>query len=133
MSQENVEIIRRFFEHFLATGDVPEEMFAPDFVWDLSTFRGWPEQQRYEGVDGLRAFLRDWAQAWDDWEAEVEALHDAGERVVSVVHLRGLSKASGVAVETLLAHVWTLRDGLATCGALYADPAEALKAVGLEE
>jgi ketosteroid isomerase-like protein len=63
----------------------------------------------------------------------VKALHDAGERVVSVVHLRGRSKAAGVAVETLFAHVWTLRDGLATSGALYADPAEALRVVGLEE
>ena len=36
-------------------------------------------------------------------------------------------------VDMLLAQVFTLRDGLQTRMEMYADPAEALKAVGLEE
>jgi hypothetical protein len=49
MSQENVEIVRRGWEHFLATGEQPQEIIAPDFIWDMSRFRGWPEQQSYGG------------------------------------------------------------------------------------
>jgi hypothetical protein len=42
MSQENVEIIRRGYEYFRETRDFQEEIFGPDFVWDMSTFRDWP-------------------------------------------------------------------------------------------
>jgi hypothetical protein len=58
MSQENVERVRRGYECFAATGDFLGESTA-DFVWDMSKFRGWPEQQTYEGVEGARVFLRD--------------------------------------------------------------------------
>jgi ketosteroid isomerase-like protein len=62
---------------------------------------------------------------------ELESLHDAGHQVVAVVRQRGRSKASGVRVEMLLAQVWSFEGGLTTRMVTYADPAEALKAVGL--
>jgi ketosteroid isomerase-like protein len=133
MSQENVEVIRRGYAHFLATGDFLEETVAPDFVWDMSPFRGWPEQPIYEGLEGARAFMRDWTEAWDDWELEVLGLHDAGEQVVGVVRQRGRSKASGLPVDMTFAQVWSLRDGKQTRMEMYADPAEALAAVGLAD
>ena len=43
MSQENVEIIRRGYERWKATGEVRAH---PDFVWDVSRL-GWPDQQIY--------------------------------------------------------------------------------------
>jgi len=49
MSQENVEIVRRGFEHFQATGESLPEFVDPEFVWDMSTFRGWPERSRTPG------------------------------------------------------------------------------------
>jgi hypothetical protein len=69
MSQENVEIVRRAWEHFLSTGESLADAFAPDFVSDMSTFRGWPEQPHYEGVEGLNAFLRDWFEPFDEWSS----------------------------------------------------------------
>src|SRR6476620_10373726 len=99
MSQDNVEFVRRGFEHFKATGELLAEDTHPDFVWDMSTFRGWPEQQTYAGIEGARRFNADWAEAWDDLEFEVEDYIDAGEeRVVTIVHQRGRSKATGVPV-----------------------------------
>ena len=41
MSLENVEIVRRRYEHLAATGDYIPEIHAPDFVWDMSKFRGY--------------------------------------------------------------------------------------------
>ena len=133
MSQENVEIVKRGFNHFQTTGDFLEEIIAPDFVWDMSKFTGWPEQQVYDGLEGARTFIRDWTDAWDEWEIEVESFHDAGERVLVIVRQRGRSKTTGMPVDMLFAQVFTLRDGLETRMEMYADPAEALKAVGLEE
>ena len=51
MSEENVGIVRQGLEHFRKTGDFLDEDFAPEFVWDMSTFRGWPEQKTYEGIE----------------------------------------------------------------------------------
>jgi ketosteroid isomerase-like protein len=128
----NVELVRDALEHFLATGEFAEQFAAEDFVWDMSTFRDWPEQQTYEGSDGARSFLRDWVDAWEDWELEVESLHDAGEKVVAVMRQRGRSKTSGMSVEMSFAHVFSLRDGLQTRMQMYSDPAEAFAAVGLQ-
>ena len=133
MSQGNVEVVRRGYEQFQATGQFVEGIVTADFVWDMSNFLGWPEQQVYEGVEGARSFLGDWAAAWDDWEFEVEALHDAGDRIVAVMRQRGRSKLTGAPVEMSLAQVWTLRDGKEARMDMYSDPAEALQAVGLRE
>jgi ketosteroid isomerase-like protein len=133
MSQANVEVVRDGYERFQATGKLLTRTVAPDFIWDMSKFRGWPEQQLYEGIEGARSFTRTWSETWDDWEVEVEALHDAGDKVVAVVRQRGLSKATGVRVEMLFAQVWSFRDGKQTRMEMYADPTEALEAVGLAE
>ena len=133
MSAENVEILRRGYEHLAATGELLPQNFDPGFVWDMSTFRGWPEGQTYEGIEGAREFLRDWTDAWKDWRLEVEELHDAGERVVAVVRQSGVSKTTGLPVDMHFAQVWTLRNGRQTRMEMYADRAEALQAVGLTE
>jgi hypothetical protein len=39
VSAENVEVVKRGWEHFKATGELPAEVVAPDFIWDMSTFR----------------------------------------------------------------------------------------------
>jgi ketosteroid isomerase-like protein len=134
MSRENVEMVKRGYEHFATTGDVLVEIMHPDFVWDMSKFRDWPEQQIYPGLEGARQFLSDWGETWDGgWELEVRDLLDAGDQVVAIMHQRGSSTASGLTVEMDFAQVWSVRDGKQIRMDMYADPAEALEAVGLRE
>lgn len=133
MSQENVEIVRGGYEQFTTTGQFAADIATPDFAWDMSNFHGWPEQEVYEGVEGAETFLSDWTAVWDDWELEVEAMHDAGDKVVVLVRQRGRSKAAGMAVDMSFAQVWTLREGKESRMEMYSDPNEALKAVGLEQ
>jgi len=52
MSQENVEITGRAYDYFIANGDFLAEVFNPDFVWDMSTFRGGVERPTYAGIEG---------------------------------------------------------------------------------
>jgi ketosteroid isomerase-like protein len=131
MSEGNVELVRRAFAQFQATGDFDPELTDPDYVWDMSTFRGWPGDREYRGIDGARRFLREWLEAWDNWELELRELHDAGDQVVAIVHQRGRSKAAGLPVEMEFAQVFTLRDGMQVRMEMYADPSEALAAAGL--
>jgi ketosteroid isomerase-like protein len=132
MSAENVERIRRGYEHFVRTGEPLGEDTSPDFVWDMSTFRGWPEKQTYEGADGMREFIADWTEAWDEWRLEVVELKDAGDDVVAIVHQSGRSKTTGLAVDMDFAQVWSFEDGQQTRMRMYADPHEALRAAGLD-
>ena len=129
MSQENVEIIRRGQEHWMATG---EFRARADLAWDVSNL-GWPDQQIYPGAEGARRFIAEWADAWDDWELEVEDYIDAGERVVVIINQRGRSKATGIPVDMRFAQVWTLRDGQAIRMQMFASVDEALDAAGLRE
>jgi ketosteroid isomerase-like protein len=128
-----VEVVQLGYEHRKTTGDFLDEILASDFVWDMSKFRGWPEQQVYEGVEEARRFVREWTSAFDAWEIEVEAIYDArGDKVVGVLRQRARSKTSGLPVDMRFAQVWTIRDSKETRMEMYADPGEALKAVGLE-
>lgn len=133
MSQENVETVRRAFEHFDATGEVHRESLDPDFVWDMSTASEWPEDQTYEGIEAVERFLRDWLEAWDEWHQEVESLHDAGDKVVAIMHQRGRAKGTGMAVEMSYAQVITFRDGMQIRSQMYVDRSEAFAAAGLRE
>jgi hypothetical protein len=43
----------------------------------MSTFRDLMGiQPHYEGVEGIRRFLRDWTEPFDEWRIEVEEFHD---------------------------------------------------------
>src|SRR6516165_5441347 len=132
MSQANVDTLLGGYEWFRVTGRFPAHLATPDFVWDMSHFDGWPEQQVYEGVEGADDFFAEWGSAWDDWEVEIEALHDVGDKVLAIVRQRGRSKLSGMPAEMLMAMLWTFRDGKEARMDMYSDPSEALDVVGLE-
>jgi ketosteroid isomerase-like protein len=59
----------------------------------------------------------------------MEALHDAGDKVVAIVRQHGQSKTSGLPVDMAFGQVWTIRDGESARMEMYADPVEALEPV----
>jgi ketosteroid isomerase-like protein len=61
----------------------------------------------------------------------LDALLDAGDRVVALLRQRGRSKATGLPVDMSLAQIWTLRDGKQARMDMYSDRTEALAAAGL--
>jgi ketosteroid isomerase-like protein len=132
VSEENVELVRRAYEHWIATGEFLEDAVDPDFVWDMSTFRGWPDRQTYEGIEGAREFVAEWGSAWEDWRVEVEEYLDAGDEVVTILRQSARSSSSGVPVDMHLGQIWTVRDGKQVRMRMYASPEEALEAAGIE-
>ena len=132
MPERNLETARRAYEHFVATGEPLEETFHPDFVLDMSTFRGWPERQVYDGVDGLREFISDWFGTWEPgWEFAVTELREVGEMVLVLIEHQGRSKEGGVPVEMEIAHVLDFEDGRQSRLRAYMGHAEGLAAVGV--
>jgi ketosteroid isomerase-like protein len=133
MSREDLEEVRRGYELFAQTGKFEPDIVTDDFVWDMSHFAGWPEQQLYVGVDGAQSFLDEWVAAWDDWQLDLEALHDGGGKIVAVMRQRGRSKTTGMPVNMLFAQVWTMHEGKRSRMEMYSDPDEALRAAGLAD
>ena len=133
MSAENVETLREGYEWFREHGRFPAHLATDDFIWDMSHFDGWPEQQIYEGVQGADEFLSAWGGAWDEWTLEVEEMHGVGEKVIAVMRQRGRSKLSGMLSEMSLAMIWTFREGKEARMDMYSDPQAGLRSLGLEE
>jgi ketosteroid isomerase-like protein len=133
MSQENLDLLRRGYEHVERTGEILREAVQPDFVWDTTTFRGAIRPGTYVGVDETNEWLADWLESFEDWSLDVEEVFDAGDRAVAIVRQHGRAKHGGPEVEMRFAQVWTFRDGLLARVEIYADRDEALEAAGLSE
>jgi ketosteroid isomerase-like protein len=133
VSCQNLEIVQRGYEHFGATGEMLPEILHPDFVWDMSKFDGWPEQQTYAGLDGARQFIADWSEAWEDWELEVKDLLDAGDQVVAVMLQRGRARTTGMRVDMEFAMVWSFLEGQEIRMEMYARASDALEATRLQD
>jgi ketosteroid isomerase-like protein len=129
VSRERVETVQRVYEHLMATRELPAEVFEPDYVWDMSTFRGWPERPTYAGFEGATEFLADWVGMWDDWQATIEEIHDLGDRVLIVAYQRGCAKTTGVPLDMRYGQIWVFRGERLIRTESYADPAEAKAAV----
>jgi ketosteroid isomerase-like protein len=132
VSERNVEITRSGYKRFLETGVPAREDYADDFVWDMSTFTGWPEKKTYEGFGGTMEFIAAWTEGFDDWQLEVEDYLDAGDQVVVILTQRGTARGSQMPVEMHFSQVWTLRDGKQVRMQMYASPEEGIRAAGLE-
>jgi len=131
VGESNVEIMERAYERFKATGALKLALADPGFVWDMTNFAGWPEQLLYEGSDGGERFLAEWTAAWDDWQLELDSIHEAGEKVVAVLRQRGRSKSTGLEVDMAFAQVWTMRGGRYARMEMYSDPERALADAGV--
>ena len=130
MPQNNVEIARQAFEHFLRTGEPDWERIDPEVeVYDHDI----PDAGTYRGHDGYANWVADWGAAWSDFSMEAERWIDAGDKVVFIFRMTAKGKGSGVEVKRRDAMVSTVRDGKTVRVDYYNNEAQALEAVGLRE
>jgi ketosteroid isomerase-like protein len=130
VSEQNVEIVRRAYAHTQATGRVYAQVMAPDFVWDMSKFPG-PSSS---STRALTARKRSWTTGRTSGRTGSSRLRRSTTPATRVVlHQRGRAKATGMPADMSFAKVWPVRAGKLTRMEMYADPAEALKAVNLEK
>jgi ketosteroid isomerase-like protein len=133
MSEENVEIVRRAWEAYKRRdNEAALALYDPEIEIDL---RGEARVGTgvYYGLEGVQAFFRDWVSTFGDVRSEVEEWIDAGDQVIAMVRSYGRGKRSGVPVDMLEAHLWTVRDGRLRRLRTLATKADALKAAGLSE
>jgi ketosteroid isomerase-like protein len=132
MSQENVEIMRRFFGAFERGGlDGVLRELHPEIEW--TTTGAFIEAATYRGLDEVRGYLGAMLSEFENPLVVPEEFIEAGDQAVTLWRFSGQGKQSGAAVELTLTSVSSLRDGKIVRIRNYPDKAEALEAVGLSE
>jgi ketosteroid isomerase-like protein len=136
MSQENVELFRQGleawqrddFDSWLATLDLAIE-------WQTGLERLVEGTESfYRGHDGMRRLWNGYRSQFEDFEVEAHEFRDLGDdRVVLLGRFRWRGPASGIATESPLGMVVTMRGGKIIRSVDYFSHQEALKAVGLED
>ena len=128
MSQENVEVVRRWIDGYNRRDmDGLVELTSPDLeVRSVFAFD-------FRGYDGLRAYFMELDGAYDDFQVVPGDLIDAGAAVVMVAHAKWRGKDSTAEGETPVQIAFWLRAGRVVRIKTFRDRREALEAVGLSE
>ena len=128
MSQENVEVVRRFFEA-IRRGDLAAALacLAPDVEYEVG------QELPMRGRDAVRAMWERWGSDWENYKLLPEEFIDAGDHVVVTVRCSGRGRGSGVEVDDRTFDVYTVRDGKCVRKLEFKVRSEALEAAGLSE
>lgn len=90
-----------------------------------------PDARSYRGFEGMLITLRDTSDSFENFRLDPQRFFENGEKIVAILDMTGRGRASGVPVKEQIAHLWTLREGLAIELQAFTDPADALEAAGL--
>ena len=133
MSKDNVELARRYYETFNVSGlDGTQPLRHPEIeAFDPPNF---PDADRYVGEHQVRRLVQGYLDlGWDGQFHEPEYI-EAGDEVVVVWQLRGLTAhGGGFPVEAPLAHVCLFEEGKLRRLRQYWSRQEGLEAAGLAE
>jgi ketosteroid isomerase-like protein len=129
--RQAMRVVRCTFDHFNRTGSLPRSAFhrdalthqATEVLGTVGTFRG------YQGWLDLMAEVR---EAFDAVRLEPERLVGAPpDQIVVLVRLSARGRTSGLALDTPIAIVVTIRGGRAGRLDIYREPSDAVAAAGL--
>jgi ketosteroid isomerase-like protein len=133
VSDEDLEALKRAFDRWGRSGDrgIDFDGLDPEveFHTPLSSTRGEP----YRGHAGVREWLSDINDQFDDWHSRADEwvpLEDGRVLVLGELHLRG--RESGVEFDQPMAWLFTLREGKLFRNEVFDDHRDALRAAGLE-
>jgi ketosteroid isomerase-like protein len=91
------------------------------------------EGRAYHGRDGLRRFIVELAEDWEEVRFEVDEVRETGGQLVGFGRFRARGKASGIELNVPLGLVGVVQDRKVVYSRFFSDPADALEAAGLEE
>ena len=133
MSQENVEIVRRFIEARNAHDRAEMARYLhPDAVFHSAVTDVVGET--FHGRDQIIGVFDQWEEDWSDLRWEVDEYIDVDDhRVVTLHKVIATGRASGIETVRELGGVIDIRDGLVVRQWIYLDRNEALEAAGVAD
>ena len=132
MSQENVEIVRGIFDAW-GSGDwsIGNEYLDQHAVYVISS--DFPAFGAYFGLDGIRAYWRDFLEQWERLTFEAKRIEAVGDTVLAHVVQHAKGRASGIEGDLSYFVLFTFRGGKIVRMESIMGEGEALEAVGLSE
>ena len=134
MSQENVEIVRRWWGGFNDDGMPP--LALCDEQIEIRNPPDFPVRGLFQGHDGVRRWRDQVFEVTENARVEPEEIvdvHGDGETVLMLLRATGTASYSEIEIEIEWAAIWTIRDGKVLRAQGYLSRPEALEAAGLSE
>jgi ketosteroid isomerase-like protein len=126
MTQENVTLVRRLLECFIAGEVLWDALDEAVEIHDHDIL----DAGEYRGHAGVMRWVEDWGAGLPVVSFDLQELIDAGDVVVAVILLKARGRDSSVDVERQDAIVYQFRDGRVTRFDYYNSRQQALDAVG---
>jgi ketosteroid isomerase-like protein len=129
MSQENLEVVRKVYDAW-ARSD-PSQAFDyldPEVVWEA--IEDAPDAGTYRGHSGVKRYMNDWLQDFEDFAFEFGQPVEVDGRLVLEQWGRNTGKGSGLKTEIHYAAAYTFRRGKVLTVKEFNTYAEALEAAG---
>src|SRR5689334_13202986 len=106
MSDANVAVVRRLFDHY-NRGDyaAAADCLDPDVVYEVG------QELPLHGRAAVRAMWERWDSTWEELETVPEELVDEGDEVLVTVRYSARGRGSGIPYEERLFDVYSFRDG----------------------
>ena len=131
MSRENVKLVRQMYDTYLS-GDAEGSLayFSPDVEADFSAR---VDAGVATGREELARVVTAWVATWDDYQEEIEEIHDLGDKICIASTQRGRGKGSGAQLTQRFASLYEIEEGVITRVTMYRDVESALKAAKASE
>jgi ketosteroid isomerase-like protein len=126
MTQENLALVRRLLECFIAGEVLWDALDEAVEIHDHDIL----DAGEYRGHAGVMRWVEDWGAGLPVVSFDLQELIDAGDVVVAVILLKARGRDSSVDVERQDAIVYQLRNGRVTRFDYYNSRQQALDAVG---
>ena len=131
MSQENIEIVRRWFGSF-ERGELPLDLTAEDV--EIDNIKDFPVQGPYSGHEGVRRWWEDLAEAFESFRIElIDCAQVAEERVLTENRASGRFRGTGIPLDFRWASLISVRDGKVVRAVGHFSRRQALEAEGLRD
>ena len=132
MSQENVEVVRSFYDAW-ARDEFPGPVELMDPEIEYVNPPGAVEPGTRRGRTAFSRAMEKVFEGWETWHMEPEQFKAVGDQVAVVLSYRARGRGSGVEVEGRESALWTLHDGKVSRYAWFHEPEDALEAAELRE
>jgi ketosteroid isomerase-like protein len=133
MSQENVELLRRFHAAFNGRDlDALLALHDPE-VEVVSLRTGLEGGHPFRGHDGVRSWYGSLLDVYPDFVSEIEELRELGDVAIARLRQYGHGRESDAPIELTVWQVARMRNGKIVRWCAVRTEAEALEAAGLRE
>jgi ketosteroid isomerase-like protein len=134
MAQENIEVVRRWWEGFNEDG-MPPLSLCDDKI-EINNPPDFPVRGLFQGHEGVRRWRDQVFEIVDNARVvpeEIVDVHGDGETVLMLLRAIGSARYTEIEMEFEWAAIWTIRDGKVLHAQGYMSRADALEVAGLQE